>query len=376
MDFIYLYPSIVFLFTILYTFLSTCTTKKKDGKRNMYKGISRTPSVFAKDRKNKAKPEIEVLSLREEKMNSSSISKRTKEKDRKSNVVSSKEKNDNNLERKSNNSKNQPFQPKNMSIKNPTVHTFKNNNYDLQMTQKQPVGIAVDPNQMIQAKEAVEIPKNVIDPVKTVGDLEDESPNDKNKQIEDPIKTIMNEPDLQKCTQVDDEINTVVPGKLCETQPYDLPNKDELKNGVPPPKQIGSQKNNDGKSEVGSLINDSKAMNDQYETLNNIEFAIPLPIPPPIPPQDNKSIKDVNVEVKMTNDKTDAEKNDDKKKAVEKKDVVINKKEERISNGMLKSDENKKELNKTQEKKSVTPKVENKDKKLIRDEKNKGSPNK
>uniref|UniRef100_A0A0K0G3S7 Uncharacterized protein n=1 Tax=Strongyloides venezuelensis TaxID=75913 RepID=A0A0K0G3S7_STRVS len=373
MDFIYLCPSIVFLFTILYYFLLTCTTKKKDGKRNAYKGISRTPSVFAKDRRNKVKPEIEVLSLREEKVNSSSISKRTKEKDRKSNALSSKEKNGNNLERKSNNSKNQLFQPKNMSIKNPTVHTFKNNNYDLQMTQKQPVGIVIEGNPIIQAKEAVEIPKNVIDPVKTVGDYEEESPNDKNKQVEDPIKTIMNEPDLQKCTQVDDEINTVVPGKLCETQPFDLPQKEELKNGVTPPKQIDSQKNNDGKSEVGSLVNDSKVMNDQYETLNNIEFAIPLPMPPP---PDNKSIKDVNVEVKMTNDKVDAEKIDDKKKSVDKKDVVVNKKEERISNGGLKSDENKKELNKTQEKKSVTPKVENKDKKPFKDEKNKGSPNK
>ncbi|CEF65140.1 Hypothetical protein SRAE_1000339300 [Strongyloides ratti] len=355
MDFIYFYLNILFLFLSTYLLTYTCTTNKKKYKKS--KGqINRTPSVFGgKPKKGVKKPSFEITSFKENEHDTSQseLSKHTvKESERKYHA------------------------PVNGNlIRHPNYNVKVNKECDLDVPQKENIihlpsgngNINITEKQILQVTQKVPssnkdqqgggLPKqsminsqNIIDPVKTVRDCNVVEYDSKMKQIEDPIKTIMCAPD--NIQQNDANVIVSVENKINTNQPLQL-SKDKPNNGTRNNegnlKQPISSKNEE-KSENKSFVNDSKVLNDQYETLNNIAEAAP----PPPQLSGIKSICEKKIEENNACNNLDLGKNN-LKNTINNGDNKIsdNDKNEKKDNQIVK-DETKKKINVFGDKKKET----------------------
>lgn len=283
------------------SFLTTyiCTTKKKSCKK--YKNdINRTPSVFnIPAKKGVKKPNFEISSFKEEKddANKTEESKKiSKENEKVGNIL------DNHCSMEQSNFKGKLIKNNNLNIlqKDNTLQLPFGNSYRnltdknaLQTTQQGILTSNKDLQIKMLPKKSVATSQNIIDPVKTVRDCDVTNFDSKMKQIEDPVKTILCAPDI---LLPNDTNNVTSPNNQNNaTSPLQSP-KDKLSQEKPDNEGIKKQpliSKNEEKSENKSLMNDSKAMNDQYETLTNIVEAIPPP-PPPLTGMKSASEKKVD----------------------------------------------------------------------------------
>uniref|UniRef100_A0A0N4ZCX0 EKA-like protein n=1 Tax=Parastrongyloides trichosuri TaxID=131310 RepID=A0A0N4ZCX0_PARTI len=290
------------LYQIVYIFLSlivshisihTCNpSNKKIGKDKNRINESKTPSVF-KDKigksQSKKKPVIEIESYREDtagKEKTKSINKSITKKEENNQVVHIKvlkstepPKTEENNQGKKSESKEDTMLEKSNILKQ-----------HLEMTQ-----MSVEQKNttvLMSARDFALNSKNVIDPVKTIIECDIECENKLNKQIEDPVKTIMQDHNTK------DPMKTVMegPNMNCNNKVEEKVNKEEGKkkvsdkNKVKPVekkytpatnKKATSQK--DGNSNFETL---NMECDNQYEVLPNLELILPPPQP--------KSRKDIN----------------------------------------------------------------------------------